>query len=130
MSKQTAKKFVPYLTLLAVAVLVSFGLAPKSQSDPEFKNVQVLTHLTMDELKEYMAEMTEHLGVEKCTYCHVRDKASDELEHKQVAREYMKLTKELNEGFFAEKEDKVTCFTCHRGAKKPINHPDEVPAEQ
>jgi hypothetical protein len=122
---QRLKQTVPFAIVGAVVAVFVFGLVPKSQSDPEFKNVQVLTDLSMDELKEYMAEVTEYLGVEKCTFCHVRDKSSDEVQHKVVAREYMKLVRELNGGFFKEKEHKVTCFTCHRGNKEVINHPGE-----
>ncbi len=120
---------LPFVFAILVVAVTLFGLSPNSQSDPAFKNVQVLTDLSMDELKEYMAEITEHIGAEKCTFCHVRDKSSDEVEHKVVAREYMKLVRELNDGFFKEKEDKVTCFTCHKGEKHVTNHPDDEGAE-
>ncbi len=126
---QRLKKAVPFAIAGGVIGVFLFALSPKSQSDPEFKNVQVLTDLSMDELKEYMAEITEYLGVEKCTFCHVRDKSSDEVQHKVVAREYMKLVRELNGGFFKEKEHKVTCFTCHKGQKEVVNTPEEASAE-
>lgn len=116
---------IPFL-IVVVAGLVVYGPRGESQdSGGELKNVQVLTGMTKDEIQEYMSDVVDFLGVEKCTFCHVRDKSSDELEHKVIAREYMKLTKELNEGFFKDKETKVTCFTCHRGEKKPISRPVE-----
>jgi hypothetical protein len=123
------KKLLPLIPLLILVLVAGAIFAPDSVvsqagDDPGFKNVQVLTDLSREELEDYMAEITEHIGAEKCTFCHVRDKSSDENEHKVVAREYMKLVKELNEGFFKEKEHKVTCFTCHQGQKEPKNHPD------
>ncbi|MCA9411517.1 MAG: photosynthetic reaction center cytochrome c subunit [Candidatus Omnitrophica bacterium] len=123
MSIQNLKKIIPFVAAFGIVGFALFGLSPKSQSDPEFKNVQVLTDLTMDELKEYMAQITEDIGAEKCTFCHVRDKSSDEVQHKVIAREFMKLVKDLNEGFFKDKDEKVTCFTCHRGEKEVVNHP-------
>lgn len=118
-------KMVPVFIVIAVGLVV-YGLPGESQdSGSELKNVQVLKGMTKDEIQEYMSDVVDFLGVEKCTFCHVRDKSSDELEHKVIAREYMKLTKELNEGFFKDKETKVTCFTCHRGEKKPISRPKE-----
>ena len=127
---QHVKKAVSLSLGIGLVVGIFFGMSPKSESDPAFKNVQVLTDLSMDELKDYMAEVTEHIGVEKCTFCHVRDKSSDEVQHKVVARTYMKLVKELNEGFFKDKDEKVTCFTCHRGNKEVVNHPDDEEEDQ
>ena len=116
---------IPFLIVAGVGLVV-YGLPGESQeSDQELKNVQVLKGMTKDEIQEYMSDVVDFLGVEKCTYCHVRDKSSDENEHKVIAREYIKMTKELNETVFKDKEQKITCFTCHRGEKEPINRPAE-----
>lgn len=118
-------KLTPFVVVVAVGLAV-FGPSGETQdSGQELKNVQVLKGMTKDEIQEYMSDVVDFLGVEKCTFCHVRDKSSDENEHKVIAREYMKLTKEMNETFFKDKEQKVTCFTCHRGEKKPIDRPKE-----
>jgi hypothetical protein len=120
--------FVP-LVVLAAALCVAFWPA-KSQGDPQLKNVQVLTGLSQEQLEDYMADVVEFLGVKKCSFCHAQDKSSDEKEHKVAARKFMKLTKELNEGFFKDSEEKVTCYTCHRGQEKPLNKPGEEGAEK
>lgn len=124
---EVLKRMLPAVpvVLLVMFAAVFLGWPAKSQGDPQFKNVQVLTDLSMEQLEDFMAEMVEHLGVKKCTFCHVKDKSSDEKEHKVVARQFIKFTKELNEGFFKDKESKVTCYTCHRGQEKPINQPDQ-----
>lgn len=125
------KKLLPWfpvVVIVAVAV-IGFGWPEKSQGDSAFKNVQVLTDLTPEQLQDYMADVTEALGVDKCTFCHVKDKSSDELEHKKVAREFMKLTRDINAmSPIKEGEKKVTCFTCHRGQEHPIHSAAEAAA--
>ncbi len=68
------------------------------------------------------------LGVE-CKHCHVDDmaqRASDENPKKDVARRMIQMTMDLNKtldsvGMPAEPDaPKVTCYTCHRGAIKPL----------
>lgn len=118
------------LSLLPVAALIIAGIvlgwSTRSQGDSQFKNVQVLTDLNPEQLQDYMSAVVESLGVKKCTFCHTQDKSSDEKEHKVIARKFMKMTKELNEGFFKEMKEKVTCYTCHRGQEKPINSLEEA----
>lgn len=115
---------IVFMVVCSLVTMVAFFAWPeKTQGDSQFKNVQVLTDLSPDELEDMMAMFTESLGVEKCTFCHVKDKASDENEHKVIARKYLKMTRELRETYFkdVEEKDKVTCYTCHRGEAKPSN---------
>lgn len=122
--------------ILFLATVVLLGLVAiempsvSEEKESPFKNVQILKDMTPDELDEYMIEMLDHLGVKKCTYCHVRDKSSDENEHKVIARKYIKMTKELNETIFKDTEEKITCYTCHRGKKHPVNHPEDEEKEE
>jgi hypothetical protein len=80
-----------------------------------------------------MHHFTNSLNV-KCNFCHIRndstkkwDYASDDNKHKQVAREMMEMTNELNDKYFDYTGEKrtittqlmVTCYTCHHGDKEP-----------
>ena len=93
----------------------------------EFKNVQVLKFETEKDLKKYMKSISKDLGV-KCTYCHDLNDKSIETEHKIIARKMIKMQNNLNKEFFLTLEDSVkkqenisqiSCWTCHRGSKKP-----------
>jgi hypothetical protein len=73
------------------------------------------------------------LGVEGtgCTYCHVDDmalRASDDNPKKAIARKMISMTMMINDDHLkgigqapAPGDPKVTCYTCHRGAVKPLN---------
>jgi hypothetical protein len=73
------------------------------------------------------------LGVE-CAYCHVSgdflerghngDRQSDANPRKLIARDMIKMTKEINlsitgNGAFPDASNVVTCWTCHRGNRRP-----------
>jgi hypothetical protein len=125
------RKYLPVMVLVSMMLSgVFLGWQGSSQSESQFKNVQVLTDLTPDQLQDFMASMVESLGVKKCTFCHVQDKSLDETEHKVIARKFMKMVKELNEGIFKDSKEKVTCYTCHRGKEKPVNKPEDEKIEQ
>ncbi len=87
-----------------------------------------------DRLIEAMKGFSSALGV-KCTHCHAgsggkMDFASEAKPQKQTARAMMLMVKRINEQDFQAKDwndTKVTCFTCHRGAVKPLTAP--APAE-
>jgi hypothetical protein len=106
---------------LGLTVLLSFvGIA---RADGP-KNLQVLPKtITKEELKQLMKAQTKALGVE-CDHCHeVPDMASDKNEKKQIARQMMKMTDEINTKWLKGAKDadknRVTCGTCHRGNEKP-----------
>ena len=92
------------------------------------KNLQVLT---VDDLRGgIMRTFTVALGG-NCQTCHVQgDNASDENPHKVIAREMIKMTKEIN-GKFPDGKTHVTCYTCHRGSHEPamVPPPAEKPAQ-
>ena len=77
--------------------------------------------------KKYMKTIGKDLGV-KCTFCHDLNDKSIDTDHKLIAREMMKMQKDLNKQYFAmigdsllkhENTLKISCWTCHRGAKEP-----------
>ena len=103
-------------------IIISLGIM---QEKP--KNLQVLDYESVPDIKKYMKTIQKNLGV-KCTFCHnINDKSID-TEHKIIAREMMKMQIDLNKSFFAQIGDsllkhentlQISCWTCHRGSKKP-----------
>jgi hypothetical protein len=113
------------------------------------QNLQVLPKdWTGQQVQAMMRTFTTGLGVE-CTYCHVsrEDRASDAKPEKLKARKMLQMVMAINNDFlkdFGEPDAaaaapvaaggpggmqgaalppipmKVTCFTCHRGALKPL----------
>ena len=89
------------------------------------KNIQVLKGLPDSQLFPVMNAVGDALGV-KCDYCHVKrgEKyyngdwvyASDEKPQKLRGREMMKMVLEINKTNFGGNQ-KVTCYTCHRGGQ-------------
>ena len=108
--------------LIIFPIIISLGIM---QEEP--KNLQVLDFESVRDLKKYMKTIQKNLGV-KCTFCHnINDKSID-TEHKIIAREMMKMQIDLNKRFFAQIGDsllkhentlQISCWTCHRGNKKP-----------
>ena len=108
--------------LLIFPIVISLGIM---QEKP--KNLQVLDFESVRDIKKYMKTIQKNLGV-KCTFCHdINDKSID-TEHKIIAREMMKMQIDLNKRFFAQIGDsllkhentlQISCWTCHRGTKKP-----------
>lgn len=130
----------PFAVLIVFTGLV-VGLAARGQTPPAGgqkpqpappKNLQVLPKdMTTQQLTALMRRVTGALGVE-CTHCHVSmtDRASDDKPEKLVARKMFKMTMQINDELLKDVgtpapagEQKVTCFTCHRGALKPLTAP-------
>jgi hypothetical protein len=97
---------------------------PKAGQRPAPKNLQLLKP---EDIRPMMRAFTVALGG-KCDMCHVQgDFASDENEHKVIARKMIVMTREINTKFPDGKEH-VTCYTCHRGSHEPKTAPDAAPA--
>src|SRR5579863_4668896 len=94
---------------------------PKTTQEA-FKNIQVLKDLPPGQLIPAMQFITSSLGVE-CDFCHVRgafDK--DDKPTKKTARKMMQMMITLNQENFDSRRE-VTCYSCHRGASKPVSIP-------
>ena len=102
---------------------------------PPYKNLQVFPKtITQPELISNMKLFAQSLGV-RCSHCHVGvegqplstfDFASDAKKEKQTARAMLRMVHRINSEDFGVKDFKdvkVTCFTCHRGATKPLTVP-------
>jgi hypothetical protein len=124
-------------TALAVAaILIGAAVlwdAPAPAQIPDtFTNLEVLPKdIGKRELVGFMREMTGGLGV-RCNYCHVGesttslegfDFASDEKEHKRIARVMIRMTQEIHGTLIPktgiESPVRVQCITCHHGVTKP-----------
>ncbi|MFO1160345.1 MAG: photosynthetic reaction center cytochrome PufC [Reyranellaceae bacterium] len=89
----------------------------------EYKNVKVLTNLTVDQFNRLMLSITEWVAPDQgCGYCHAEgeDLSSDKLFTKVVARRMLQMTREVNASWQNHvAATGVTCFTCHRGQPIP-----------
>lgn len=125
--------------LLAAMATAQAPIAPGPLAPP-YKNLQVLAKdITQPQLMENMKFFAQSLGV-RCTHCHVGaegqplstfDFASDAKVQKQTARAMLRMVHSINQEEFGVKEFKdvkVTCYTCHRGALKPLTAPPPEPA--
>lgn len=119
------------LAFVIVTGMLCAAAAQAQQAEKQPENVQVLTGLSLKELRAEMSMMSDALDV-KCTHCHVQGNfASDGNRNKIAARKMLQMTRSLNELYFASAPatdgttlGHVTCYTCHRGAARPINSPN------
>lgn len=125
---------------VAIAAAVGGLLAPgavllgQAQIPQTFKNLKVLPKdISRPALVQQMREIAGALSV-RCGYCHAGgnpetlegvDFASDTLETKRVARVMMRMTREINGSLLPQtgrdttRMARVTCVTCHHGARRP-----------
>ena len=120
--------------LIAISCIVMLTIISVSfiQDEPGFKNLKVLSKKTThDQMDTIMKQFAKSLGV-KCNFCHVPrtddakklDFASDENEHKDIARSMLRMTNRINKKFFkGDHGPSVTCYTCHNGHEEPEKFP-------
>ena len=135
MIKLQRKKMVVIAAVTAVTTLMIVSFKPDDQQEPKkLKNIKVFpATATYNEVDHAMDEFKVELGV-KCNHCHApskadpkkMDMASDENPKKDIARDMMRMTDELNKIYISliphadtVKVQAVTCNTCHRGVAKP-----------
>ena len=116
--------------LLAVALFTAFLSARAQNPAPgapktaaqSFKNIQVMKDVPAEDIIPAMQFISASLGVE-CTYCHVeRAFEKDDKKEKKFARHMIEMTMNINKDNFEGKR-LVTCYSCHRGAAKPVSIP-------
>ena len=122
---------------LLVLALLTWGTglaltAAAGQIPQKFTNLQVLPkNISGSDLVATMKGFTSALGV-RCEHCHVGegndlskfDFASDAKPTKKAARSMVHMVEHINTEHLKgigdpARQPKVTCFTCHRGAKIP-----------
>lgn len=126
-------------TLVCTVVLCAFaGLAaaqapgqapaqaPGRQGPPTPKNLQVFPKdIAPRDLIAHMRTIAASLGV-RCNFCHVQgDFSSDQKDTKLIARKMLRMVNSINQNNFDGRPE-VSCYTCHRGAMKPVS---QVPPE-
>ncbi len=120
--------------VMCVALGVGVGVSAYAQGrggPPQ--NLQVLPKdWTGQQVQQLMRTFTAGLGVE-CSHCHVgtpQERMKDDKPEKLEARKMLKMMMAINTDFLkdvggpaAAGTSKVTCYTCHRGALKPLTAP-------
>ena len=90
------------------------------------KDIKVLQGQPDSQLGSIMNYFNAALGVQ-CNFCHVRENnqmAFDkDHEHKTIAREMVKMTKEINKNSFNGR-NQISCYTCHQGRANPQGMPE------
>ncbi|HMT07777.1 MAG TPA: c-type cytochrome [Pyrinomonadaceae bacterium] len=132
------------IKILAVAVICGVALLsfagsrqlaqtanpPVETAGQKFKNIKVLNDMPADQMGKVMNMMSASLGVD-CKMCHAsndKDFEKDGNEHKDIAREMIKMTFQINKNFFEGKTE-VSCNTCHNGKERPVSTPNLNPTE-
>lgn len=118
-----------FLTAVMVCGLVAASARVAGQGAAP-TNLKVLPKdIARPALTAMMRGYASSLGVQ-CNHCHVEDmaqRASDDNPKKEIARKMIKMTMDINATYLAgvgtaamPDQPKVTCYTCHRGAVKPL----------
>ena len=117
------------LAVAATRTSAQGGQAPPAGQAAPLQNLQVLPkEMTRQEVTALMRTFTAALGVQ-CTHCHVgtpQERFKDDLPTKATARKMLKMVMAVNAdpmGVKPGEPNKVTCYTCHRGALKPLTAP-------
>lgn len=123
------------ITGLCALVTIITAAANVDRPDDPYTNLQVLPKdISQADLKKIMIDdFEDSLGV-SCSFCHAQKKDSDELDYasdakaeKQIARQMLKMTLNLNRDYFKIENPAmgikgnvaVSCNTCHRGDTFP-----------
>ena len=115
----------------SAATFENEGTAPQQQAaggqlaEQKFKNIQIFKGQPAKNVMDNMRFFTKALGVE-CSFCHVEhafDK--DDKDTKKFARTMYQIAQFANKSIG---EDRVTCYTCHRGHQEP-EEPADVKAK-
>ena len=127
---------IPLAALTVAAAIQEPALAHGKFPPDTLANLQVLPKTsTAAEVIGVMRGFAQGLGV-RCQFCHIGkegmpleqfDFVSDTNEKKRTARAMLRLVQtvnaELGKAVPTAGANPVTCFTCHRGAERPVHAP-------
>lgn len=97
----------------------------------KFKSIKVLNDMPADQMGKIMNMMSASLGV-NCAFCHASNDGDFEkegFEHKDIARQMLKMTFELNKNYFGGRAE-VSCNSCHQGKAHPLSLIPLIPTVQ
>ena len=134
------KALIASMAFAALAGAQSF-VQKERHKDEKPQNLKVLPKdISEEELHNVMRNYSRVLGV-RCNYCHESqpvegqerpkfDFASDKKHEKEIAREMIQMTADINSKYLGKIGDgrleQITCVTCHHGAAKPIISVDSL----
>ncbi|MBK8149498.1 MAG: c-type cytochrome [Acidobacteria bacterium] len=110
-------------TVFAGSFLAKSGSTQTKQVETagqKFKSIKVLNEMPADQMGKVMNMISASLGVD-CKFCHASNDADYEkegFEHKDIARQMLKMTFELNKKYF-EGRPEINCNSCHQGKSHP-----------
>lgn len=110
--------FLP-LSILMFGALSQFSVTAqvKKGGTGPFQDLQLLKPTEID---TRMREFGAAVGGD-CSYCHMPgDYVTEDNPNKAIARNMIRLTREMNARYFGGSE-LVTCYTCHHGALIPLS---------
>jgi hypothetical protein len=128
----------------ALSMVIVAAVAPNASAQPagaKRPKLEVLQALPESQLFLLMNLVADSLGV-RCDHCHVQSKPdltrtpanvggwvweSDDKPAKRIARDMMRMVIDLNKSSFGGRS-RVTCYTCHQGARDPARTPPMPPA--
>jgi Photosynthetic reaction centre cytochrome C subunit len=88
-----------------------------------FHNIQFFKGFPAARLLRVMSVYTVALGVD-CSHCHVVGAwEKDDKPAKRTVITMNHVVQDVNAQLFGDQPAKVACYTCHRGAEKPVNIP-------
>src|ERR1700758_40008 len=131
MSRRTIRAVMVMIALLLGFVSAggqSDQLQKPRMSEEVFKNIQVLRGIPVDQFMDTMGMFASSLGYD-CASCHDDGISSDRAAFAittpaiQRARQMILMMNALNRANFSG-EQRVTCFTCHRGNYRPETIPN------
>ena len=111
-----------FLALLVLSVRAAETVPAPKKAEEQFKNIQVLKGIPAEDLFPTMQFIAASLN-QDCEFCHVeRAPEKDDKKEKQIARKMIAMTLAIDRDNF-EGKHQVTCFSCHRGAERPLAVP-------
>lgn len=121
------KTKIKIIAIFTFAFFACVFFVPKGQTQTKvetagqkFKSIKVLNDMPADQMGKVMNMMSASLGVD-CKFCHASndgDYEKEGFEHKDIARNMLKMTFELNKNYF-EGRPEINCNTCHQGKAHP-----------
>ena len=119
------KTRLKFATIFIFAIFAFVFFVPKGATQTKvetagqkFKSIKVLNEMPAEQMGKVMNMMASSLGV-NCNFCHAEnDFAKEGFEHKDAAREMLKMTFDINKNYF-NNQPEINCNTCHQGKPHP-----------